>query len=102
MLDFRVLAFSKGPTRLGKQMESNAPIISALSYEGLTATTSDGKPAHFAIVDESGNVVARGKQVADAAFHTSIEAYRRFLIAEGHLRVYTKAEALAMCGNPKS
>lgn len=75
---------------------SNSPIISALSYEGLTAVTADGKPARFALIDEDGKVIAAGKEVAEAAFTTSIQAYRDFLQGLGHLRVYTKAEATAL------
>lgn len=73
-----------------------APTISALVFEGLSAITADGKPAQFAILDEHGKVIAAGKQIADAAFHTAVAAYRKFLIDEGHIRVYTKAEALAL------
>lgn len=72
-----------------------APTISALSYEGLTAVTAHGRPATFAILDEEGHVIAAGKHVAEAAWTTSIQAYREFLMGHGHLRVFTKAEALA-------
>jgi hypothetical protein len=75
---------------------SEAPTISALSYEGLTAVTADGRPAHFAIVDEDGNVIAIGKEVAEAAWTVSINAYREFLSGHGHMRVFTKAEAQAL------
>lgn len=77
-------------------MSDQSPTISALSFEGLSAITADGKPARFAILDEDGKILAAGKQVADAAFHTAIAAYRKFLMDEGHMRVYTKAEALAI------
>lgn len=77
-------------------MKDEAPTISALSFEGLTAITADGKPAQFAILDGEGRIIAVGKHVADAAFHTSVAAYRKFLIDEGHIRVYTKAAALAL------
>jgi len=75
---------------------TESPIISALSYEGLTAVTADGKPASFAIIDEDGNVIAAGEEVAKAAWKTSINAYRDFLMGQGHMRSYTKAEALAL------
>jgi hypothetical protein len=71
-----------------------SPTIAARSYEGLTATTADGKPARFALIDENGNVIASGKQVADAAFASSINAYREFLQGRGHHRVVTPPGAL--------
>lgn len=77
-------------------MNSQAPTISAISFEGLSAITADGKPAKFAIVDEDGKVIASGPEVAEAAWRTSVNAYREFLMGQGHLRVYTKAEAVAL------
>ena len=77
-------------------MEDEAPTISALIFEGLTVVTAEGKPAQFAILDGDGRTIAVGKHVADAAFHTSIAAYRQMLIDKGHIRVYTKAETLAL------
>ncbi len=73
-----------------------SPQVSARSFEGLTVFTHDGKPARLAILDEAGNVIAEGKKVADAAFHTSCEAYRQHLMDKGHIRVYTQTEALAL------
>lgn len=73
-----------------------SPTISALSYEGLTVVTADGKPAQFAIIDEGGKVIAAGKEVAEAAWATSIQAYRQFLMGNGHMRVFTREEALAL------
>ncbi|MBX3714072.1 MAG: hypothetical protein KF800_19080 [Lysobacter sp.] len=75
---------------------SNSPTISALSYEGLTAVTADGRPARFALIDEEGKVIAAGEEVAKAAWETSIQAYREFLRGNGHMRVFTKAEAQAL------
>lgn len=71
---------------------SNSPIISALSYEGLTAVTADGRPATFALLDEDGKVIDAGNHIAKAAWKTSINAYRKFLMGQGHLRVYTRSD----------
>ncbi|HZX77129.1 hypothetical protein [Lysobacter sp.] len=79
-----------------------APTISALSYEGLTAVTADGRPATFALLDEHGHVIAAGMHVAEAAWTTSIQAYREFLMGRGHLRVFTKAEVLRGMGDLES
>lgn len=73
-----------------------SPTISAISYEGLSVTTADGRPATFAIVDENGNVVAAGKEIADAAWQASVNAYRQFLMGQGHLRILTKPDGLAV------
>ncbi|RYG99593.1 MAG: hypothetical protein EON58_03375 [Alphaproteobacteria bacterium] len=68
-----------------RQMKSDeAHTIFALSYEGLSAVTADGKPAQFAIVDEVGKVIASRKHIADAAFHVT-RAYRMFLMGKGYL-----------------
>jgi len=77
---------------------SAAPTISALSYEGLTAVTAEGKPARFALIDEDGKVIAAGKEVAEAAWTTSIQAYRQFLMGHGYMRVHTKPDALTTNG----
>lgn len=73
---------------------SESPTISAISYEGLTAVTADGKPARFALIDEGGNVIAAGKEVADAAWQASVHAYRQFLMGQGYLRVLTRPDGL--------
>lgn len=75
---------------------SKPPIISAISYEGVTAVTADGKPARFALLDEDGNVIAAGKEIADAAWQASVNAYRQFLMGQGHLRILTKPDGLAL------
>lgn len=66
-------------------------VISAVSFEGLTISTSDGRPARLAIIDDHGKVIEAGDDVAAAAWNVSIDCYRRFLIGEGHLRVYSEA-----------
>jgi len=73
-----------------------SPKVAARVFEGLSVFTHDGKPARLAILDEDGKVIAEGKNVADAAYHTSVEAYRQMLEDKGHIRVYTHTEALAM------
>lgn len=41
----------------------NKSVISAVSFEGLTITTSSGRPA---VIDESGKVIEAGNDVAAA------------------------------------
>jgi hypothetical protein len=65
-------------------------VISAVVHEGLTVTTRDGKPAKLAIIDESGNVVEMGEDVAREAWNVSIASFMKLLEGVGHLRVHTK------------
>ena len=72
---------------IGTQPTGTLPgiIISAVSHEGLTVTI-DGKPGRLAVLDESGQVVAEGEQVADEARAVSVNNYRDFLQCKGYLR----------------
>ena len=65
-------------------------VISAVSFEGLTVTTTDGQPAKLAVIDASGQVIEAGDEVAAAAWNVAIESHHRFLIGEGYLRVYSR------------
>jgi hypothetical protein len=64
--------------------------ISAVSYEGLTVATLDGRPARLAVVDDEGHVIEMGSAIADAVWDVAIKAYREFLKGSGHLRVLAK------------
>lgn len=64
-------------------------VISAVSFEGLTITTQDGRPAKLAVIDEHGQIIEAGDDVASAAWSVAIDTYRRFMVGEGHLRVYS-------------
>jgi hypothetical protein len=55
---------------------------------GIEAKTKDGKPARFAIVDESGKVLEAGENVNKAAWVMMRLALRNFLEGNGHLRIY--------------
>jgi hypothetical protein len=61
--------------------------ISAVIHRGLSVKTNDGKPARLAIIDEHGNIIEAGDQVALEAFMVSIASYKNFLKGNGHLRV---------------
>jgi hypothetical protein len=64
-------------------------IISAVAHEGLSVSI-DGKPARLAIIDDAGNIVAAGPDVAREAEAVSINIYREMWQARGHLRVMSK------------
>ncbi|SFU68262.1 hypothetical protein SAMN04489707_101466 [Paenacidovorax caeni] len=64
-------------------------IISAVSHEGLSILVN-GKPARLAIIDEAGQVVAAGDEVAKEAEAVAVNSYRNFLKGQGFLRVLSK------------
>lgn len=64
--------------------------ISAVSYQGLSIATADGRPARLAVVDEDGRVIECGPAIADAVWNVAIKSYREFLMGSGHLRVLAK------------
>ncbi|MDN7510932.1 hypothetical protein [Burkholderia multivorans] len=64
--------------------------ISAVSYEGFSIATSDGRPAKLAVIDEDGQIVEAGPKIADVVWDVAIAAYRQFLMGSGHLRVLSR------------
>ena len=60
-------------------------VISTVAHVGLRVTI-DGKPGRLAILNEAGEIVAEGEQVADEAEAVSVNGYRAFLQCEGHLQ----------------
>lgn len=63
--------------------------ISANVSSGFVATTADGKPARLAIIDEDGNVIEAGQDVAWAAWRVCIEVQENFWECQGHLIVHS-------------
>lgn len=61
--------------------------MSAVIHQGLRVKTPSGRPARLAIIDELGNIIEAGDQVAREAFMVSIASYKNFLKGIGHLRV---------------
>lgn len=68
--------------------------LSATVSTGFTATTQDGKPARLAIIDEDGNVIAAGDDVAWAAWRVCVEVQENFWEGMGHLVVHTAPPGL--------
>ena len=62
-------------------------VITAVIHEGLTVL-ANGKAARLAIVDEAGNILAAGDDVAREAEAVAGNCYRNFLKGQGHLRVH--------------
>lgn len=67
----------------------NAARISATISKGFSATTTEGKPAHLAIVDADGKIIESGTAVAWAAWRVCIEAQENFWEGQGHLVVHS-------------
>jgi len=63
------------------------PHIGAVVFESLSATDAAGNPATFAVIDQQGQVILAGPEVARAAWRFSVDAYRNHLKGLGHLRV---------------
>lgn len=63
--------------------------ISATVSTGFTATTADGRPARLAIIDDQGNIIEAGSDVAWAAWKVCIEAQENFWEGQGHLVVHS-------------
>lgn len=76
---------------IGTQPTGTLPgiVITAVSHEGLSVTI-DGKPARLAIINEAGEIVAAGDQVATEAEAVAVNNYRQFLQGKGYLRVVGK------------
>lgn len=64
-------------------------VVSAVSHEGLSVTI-DGKPGRLAILNEAGEIVASGSQVASEVEAVALLNYRQFLQGKGYLRVVGK------------
>lgn len=61
-------------------------VITAVGHQGLSVSIN-GRPGRLAIVDDTGQIVAAGPQVAREAEAVAINCYRQTLRAQGHLRV---------------
>jgi hypothetical protein len=65
-------------------------IISGVAHEGLTVTTADGRPAQLAVIDQDGNVIAAGPEVAKEVWHVAIAVIKNFWRGQGFLRVFSR------------
>lgn len=65
-------------------------VLSGVAHEGLRVTTPDGRPAHLAVIDDDGNVLEAGDEVAREAWAVAIASYRNFLRGRGYLRVHSE------------
>lgn len=74
---------------IGTQRTGGLPhvVIHATSHEGLLVDV-DGKRGRLAIVDDDGNVVAAGPEVAREAEAVALNNYRNTLKGQGFLRTH--------------
>lgn len=63
--------------------------ISANVTTGYRLTTSDGRPARLAIIDDQGNVVEAGETVAQEVWNVCIAVIKNFKIGQGHIVVHS-------------
>ncbi|AZC37078.1 hypothetical protein [Pseudomonas chlororaphis] len=63
--------------------------LKATVSTGFTATGPKGQAARMAIVDEHGNILAVGEDVAWAAWRVCVEVQENFWEGQGHLVVHT-------------
>ncbi|MCO8162011.1 hypothetical protein NJC38_07550 [Pseudomonas sp. 21LCFQ010] len=63
--------------------------ISANVNKGYQLTTSDGRPARLAIIDDQGNVVESGAAVEKEAWNVCIKVMKNFKIGMGHIVVHS-------------
>ncbi|ORL70294.1 hypothetical protein B7H19_05970 [Pseudomonas putida] len=63
--------------------------ISANVTTGYRFTTTDGRPARLAIIDDQGNVVEAGETVAQEAWNVCIAVIKNFKIGQGHIVVHS-------------
>ncbi len=61
-------------------------VISAVAHEGLSVMVRGGR-GRLAVLDENGQVVADGDDLALEVEAVAINAYRNLLKGQGHLRV---------------
>ena len=73
---------------IGTQPEGTiaSVVISAVSHEGLRVTVN-GRPGRLAILDEDGQIIAAGDQVAKEAEAVAVNCLRNFWKGKGWLRV---------------
>lgn len=76
-------------------------VISGVTHQGLTVTTRDGRPAQLAVLDEHGNVIDAGPDVARECWAVVLQCHRNFMKGLGHLVVHTSPTGL-VAAQPKA
>lgn len=65
--------------------------LKATVSTGFTVTGPEGQSARLAVVDDKGNILAAGDDVAWAAWRVCVEVQENFWEGHGHLVVHTSA-----------
>lgn len=66
----------------------NGAQLSANVSTGFTVRSNSGKKARMAIIDDQGNILAAGEEVAWAAWRVCVEVQENFWEGQGHLVVH--------------
>lgn len=69
-------------------------VLEASTARGISATTSDGKPARLAIIDNDGQILDSGSVVADQVWNLTIELYSQILQSSGMIKVHSSPTGL--------
>lgn len=69
-------------------------VVSAVAHEAPVVTVN-GKPARLVVVDENGQIVADGPEVAREVRNVSVNSFRQALIGKGHIRISGQVGATA-------
>jgi biotin synthase-related radical SAM superfamily protein len=93
--------FTKGDVVIGvpKTNTLGRASISGVCHEGLTVKTRDGQPARLAVLDEHGNILEEGPEVAAEVWNVTLAVYKNFLIGKGHIRVFSQPPGQALTQN---
>ncbi|WP_233854304.1 hypothetical protein [Paraburkholderia sp. HD33-4] len=87
------MATAKGGEKLDGGVLEHA-VIAAQGWEGFTITTDDGHPATLAVVDERGQIIESGPELVSELWAVAVMSYRRFLIKEKALKVWSEPSGL--------
>lgn len=83
---YRAMLKGEGHLRVWGEPIAGGVLISGVVHEGASVTIA-GEPGSFAVLNESGEVVAAGSDVAAEVRSVAVNSYRDMLIAKGLLRV---------------
>lgn len=76
--------------------------IRANITSGYQLSTTDGRSARLAIIDDQGNVIEAGETVAREAWNVCIQVQKNFWIGQGHLVVHASPPGVPDCIAPLS
>lgn len=64
--------------------------ISGTISEGLKISGKNGVSARLAVIDDDGNILAEGQNLAKTIWNLVLQTLQNFWIGKGHIRVLTE------------